>query len=254
MLGGLNRQGHWGAPIDNLSLLLAMSQYFRQYEADAPDFARPCLAGRDPGGERRIPGTVHRRPIGWTCPWPGSWSGTRNESTPSGTARAGCTTGWVCSMCPRDIRLDSLDRGFTVLRTFAPIDDERDVWQDADGAWHVRLGARVRVETTLVTPGPPDARAVVGVRCRPAWKPSTRPWPVPSRSRIRTWTHPGAAGGIGVGTTTISCCPERALINSARLYGGVYSYAVIAEATTAGNIPGSSGPCRGDLRTRDLRP
>ena len=38
MLGGLNRQGHWGSPIDNLSLLLAMSQYFRQYEADEPDF------------------------------------------------------------------------------------------------------------------------------------------------------------------------------------------------------------------------
>lgn len=37
-----------------------------------------------------------------------------------------------------------------VERTYEAIDDPEDVWQDDDGTWHIKLGARVRVRLTLV--------------------------------------------------------------------------------------------------------
>ena len=234
MLGGLNRQGHWGAPIDNLSLLLAMSQYFRQYEADAPDFAAhvwldETLVASDEYRERST--ATHRLDL------PMAWLMERNperiHTARDGTGRLYYRLG--LQYVPEDIRLDSLDRGFTVLRTFAPIDDERDVWQDADGAWHVRLGARVRVETTLVTPGP---RTHVRLSV-----------PLPAGLEA---VNPALAGSQPIEDPNLDASgrswwywrwydhdqllSERALINSARLYGGVYSYAVIAEATTAGTF------------------
>ena len=130
-----------------------MSQYFRQYEADEPDFTAhvwldETLVASDAYRGRST--ATHRLdlPMAWLM----ERDPERIHTVRDGTGRLYYRLG--LRYVPEDIRLDSLDRGFTVLRTFAPIDDEQDVWQDADGVWHVRLGARVRVETTLVTPGP----------------------------------------------------------------------------------------------------
>ena len=234
MLGGLNRQGHWGSPIDNLSLLLAMSQYFRQYEADEPDFAAhvwldETLVVSDEYRERST--ATHRLdlPMAWLM----EQNPERIHTARDGVGRLYYRLG--LQYVPEDIRLDSLDRGFTVLRTFAPMDDEGDVWQDADGVWHVRLGSRVRVETTLVTPGP---RTHVRLSV-----------PLPAGLEA---INPALAGSQPIEDPNTDASgrswwywrwydhdqllSERALINSARIYGGVYSYAVIAEATTAGTF------------------
>ncbi|MCY3658468.1 MAG: Ig-like domain-containing protein [Caldilineaceae bacterium] len=234
MLGGLNRQGHWGSPIDNLSLLLAMSQYFRQYEADEPDFAAhvwldETLVASDEYRERST--ATHRLdlPMAWLM----EQNPERIHTVRDGTGRLYYRLG--LQYVPEDIRLDSLDRGFTVLRTFAPIDDEQDVWQDADGVWHVRLGSRVRVETTLVTPGPrTHVRLSVplpaGLEAINPALAGSQPIEDPNRDASgRSWWY-------WRWYDHDQLLSERALINSARIYGGVYSYAVIAEATTAGTF------------------
>ena len=234
MLGGLNRRGHWGSPIDNLSLLLAMSQYFRQYEADEPDFAAhvwldDTLVVSDEYRERST--ATHRLdlPMAWLM----EQNPERVHTARDGTGRLYYRLG--LQYVPEDIRLDSLDRGFTVLRTFAPIDNEEDVWQDADGAWHVRLGVRVRVETTLVTPGPrTHVRLSVplpaGLEAINPALAGSQPIEDPNRDASgRSWWY-------WRWYDHDQLLSERALINSARLYGGVYSYAVIAEATTAGTF------------------
>jgi hypothetical protein len=51
---------------------------------------------------------------------------------------------------PSSLRLDPLDRGFVVARTYEAIDDPNDVSRDADGTWHIKAGARVRVRLTMV--------------------------------------------------------------------------------------------------------
>jgi alpha-2-macroglobulin len=43
------------------------------------------------------------------------------------------------------------DRGFLVTRRYEAVDDPGDVRRDADGAWRIRAGARVRVRVTLAT-------------------------------------------------------------------------------------------------------
>ena len=234
MLGGLNRQGHWGSPIDNLSLLLAMSQYFRQYEADEPDFAANVWLDETLVASEEFRGrTTATHQLDLPMAWLVEQDPERIQTVRDGDGRLYYRLG--LQYVPEDIRLDSLDRGFTVLRTFAPIDNEQDVWQDADGAWHVRLGARVRVETTLVTPGP-RTHVRLSVPLPAGLEPinpalaGSQPIEDPNRDASgrgwwywRWYDHD-------------QLLSERALIHSSRLYGGIYTYAVIAEATTAGTF------------------
>ncbi len=232
MLAGLNRHGYWGAPIDNLSLLLAMNQYFRQYEADEPNFTAnvwldETLVFSEEFRGRSTTTDQLDLPMAWLM----EQAPERIHTARDGTGRLYYRLG--LQYVPEDIRLDSLDRGFTVLRTFAPIDDEQDVWQDADGVWHIRLGSRVRVETTLVTPGPrTHVRLSVplpaGLEAINSALAGSQPIEDPNRDASgRSWWY-------WRWYDHDQLLSERALINSARIYGGVYSYAVIAEATTAG--------------------
>jgi hypothetical protein len=58
-------------------------------------------------------------------------------------------------------RLLPVDRGFSVDRQYEALDDPNDVRQDADGTWHIRAGARVRVRLVLVAPLRHDHVALV---------------------------------------------------------------------------------------------
>jgi hypothetical protein len=51
---------------------------------------------------------------------------------------------------PDDYKLPPLDMGFVVQREYEAIDDPEDVYQDDDGVWHIKAGARVRVKITMV--------------------------------------------------------------------------------------------------------
>ncbi len=51
---------------------------------------------------------------------------------------------------PDDYKLPPMDMGFVVQREYQAIDDPEDVYQDADGIWHIKAGARVRVKVTMV--------------------------------------------------------------------------------------------------------
>lgn len=55
---------------------------------------------------------------------------------------------------PSDLQLDARDEGFIVERTYLPVDDDGDVTRDENGNWHIRAGATVRVQLTMVA----DAR------------------------------------------------------------------------------------------------
>src|SRR6185436_10055375 len=51
---------------------------------------------------------------------------------------------------PADLNLKPVDYGFTVERVYEAVDDAADVSRAADGTWHVKAGARVRVRLTMV--------------------------------------------------------------------------------------------------------
>src|SRR4029079_18280133 len=53
---------------------------------------------------------------------------------------------------PRNLELAPLDAGFAVTRSYQAVDDPRDVTRGADGLWHAKDGARVRVTLTMTAP------------------------------------------------------------------------------------------------------
>src|SRR6185436_4122893 len=51
---------------------------------------------------------------------------------------------------PADLRSEALDRGFVVARSYEAVEAPGDVTRDADGIWHIKAGATVRVRLTMV--------------------------------------------------------------------------------------------------------
>ena len=49
-----------------------------------------------------------------------------------------------------NLTLAPRDEGFVVDRVYEAVDDPADVTRDADGTWHIRAGAKVRVRLTMV--------------------------------------------------------------------------------------------------------
>jgi uncharacterized protein YfaS (alpha-2-macroglobulin family) len=53
---------------------------------------------------------------------------------------------------PTDLRPPPIDEGFTVTRTYEPAEDPGDVRQDPSGAWHFKLGKKIRTRVTMMVP------------------------------------------------------------------------------------------------------
>ena len=111
-------------------------------------------------------------------------------------------------------------------------DNPEEVWQDADGRWHVKLGARVRINVTFVAPGTRHhvmlaSPLPAGLELlNPALK-ETEPFQVPNARGWYYWRW----------FDHQQLLDERAQAVTSYLWGGTYEYAVIAQATTAGIRP-----------------
>jgi hypothetical protein len=51
---------------------------------------------------------------------------------------------------PASLQLAPVDHGFVVERSYEAVDNAKDVTHAADGSWHVKAGARVRVRLKMV--------------------------------------------------------------------------------------------------------
>lgn len=144
-------RGRWSNTQENAWVLLAVQRYFREYEAQTPDFvARVWLGDRLAGsapfrgrtatrGQTEIPMRVLQqlRPPSLTVGM---------EGTGRLYYRAGLR------YAPRDLVLAPLQRGFAVERTYEAVDSAGDVTRGEDGIWRVRAGARIRVTVTMTAP------------------------------------------------------------------------------------------------------
>jgi len=155
LLGGQTR-GRWNNVQENSFVLLALNNYFDTFEAVTPDFVARIWLGDLYAAEHEFAGRT-----------------TDSDASLVPMAElidqaAAGETSLVVSMdgegrlyyrlglryAPEDLDLDPLDRGFVVQRSYEAIDDPDDVTQDANGTWHIRAGAEVRVRLTMVA----DAR------------------------------------------------------------------------------------------------
>lgn len=147
-------KGHWGNTQENVFVLLALDRYFNTFEAQTPDFVARIWLGETYAGEHAYVGRTTERhetaiPMSYLVD-PEIVAGDLQDLTISkeGSGRLYYRLG--LRYAPTDLTLDPLDMGFVVTREYEAVDDAGDVYQDEDGVWHVKAGARVRVRLTMV--------------------------------------------------------------------------------------------------------
>jgi uncharacterized protein YfaS (alpha-2-macroglobulin family) len=144
-------RGRWSNTQENAWVLLAVQRYFREYEAQTPDFVARVwlgdrLAGSAPFRGRsatRAQTEIPMRTLQQLRP-PSLTVGM--EGTGRLYYRAGLR------YAPRDLVLTPMQRGFAVERTYEAVDSTGDVSRGEDGIWRVRAGARIRVTVTMTAP------------------------------------------------------------------------------------------------------
>ena len=109
---------------------------------------------------------------------------------------------------PADLKLEPADYGFVVERTYEAIDDPKDVTRDADGTWHIKAGARVRVKLTMVNENRRYHVALVDPM--PAGLEPMNPalavtGPIPKDPNAAASRAAATGGGTAPGTSTRTC-------------------------------------------------
>ena len=230
LMAGRGRYGHWGSSQDNLFVLQAMQQYFQRYEATTPDFEAHVwlddnlvldapFRGRD----------AEYQQVSLPLDWLYAEDPTRIQIQRAGEGRLYYRLGF--DYVPDDLVVEPRERGFSVARSYVGLDDPEDVWQDAEGRWHVKLGTRVQINVTLVAPGTRHhvmlaSPLPAGLEfLNPALK-GTEPFQDPNARGWYYWRW----------FDHQQLLDERAQAVTSYLWGGTYEYAVIARATTAGTF------------------
>jgi len=144
--------GRWTNTQENVFILLALDRYFNTYEAQTPDFVARIWLGDQYAGEAAFRGrsTDYQQinvPMSVVAAQPSAQDLILSKEGPGRLYyRLGLR------YAPTDLKLPPYDAGFTVERTYEAVDDPADVQRDADGAWRIKAGARVRVKLTMVAP------------------------------------------------------------------------------------------------------
>ena len=230
-------RGRWGNTQENVFVLLALDRYFYTYEAETPDFVARIWLGETYAGEHSYAGYSTERhetqiPMSYLV------DGADTQDlvlSKTGPGRLYYRLG--LSYAPTDLNLDPLDMGFVVQREYEAVDDPEDVWQDEDGVWHVKAGARVRVRLTMVADNRRYHVALVDplpagleiVNPDLAVSGSTPQDPESSESRYGWWWW-------GTWYEHQNLRDERAEAFTSLLWDGVYEYTYIARATTPGTF------------------
>ncbi len=142
-------QGRWDNLQENAFILLALKRYFETYEGQTPQFvARVWLGERFAGAQEFTDRSTDRNVV--TIPTADVIAAGDADIVigHEGSGRLYYRLG--LRYAPDDLVLEPLDRGFVVERRYVAIDDPADVSQDPDGTWHIRAGARVRVQLSMV--------------------------------------------------------------------------------------------------------
>jgi uncharacterized protein YfaS (alpha-2-macroglobulin family) len=226
-------RGHWGNSQEDVFILLALDNYFNTFETQTPDFVARIWLGDTFAGEQQFEGRSTER---YQTDIPMSYLAEQEVGdlvvSMEGDGRLYYRL--ALNYAPSDLKLDPLNRGFVVQRTYEAVDDADDVWQDDDGTWHFKLGARVRVRLTmvadnrryhvaLVDPLPAGLEAI-----NPALAVSQSVPPDPNgRGTIPYWWW-------GNWYQHQNMRDERLEAFTTLLWEGVYTYDYVARATTPG--------------------
>jgi hypothetical protein len=236
-------RGRWENTQENVFVLLALDSYFSHYENVTPDFVARVWLGDQYAGDHAFKGHTTERvetdfPMDWLM---AHGSGKNLVLTKTGPGRLYYRLGM--SYAPKDLKMPAADYGFTVERRYEAIDHKEDVTRDADGTWHVKAGAQVRVHVTMVAPTrryhvaltdplPAGLEAMNPALAVTGHVPDS-PQDMRSRRYGWWWSFPWYEYQ--------NLRDERAEAFTPLLWEGVYTYEYVARATTPGTfvVPGA---------------
>jgi uncharacterized protein YfaS (alpha-2-macroglobulin family) len=232
-------KGRWGNTQENVFVLLALDRYFNTYEAQTPDFVARIWLGETYAGSGEFRGrSTERReilvPMSYVL---AETAGGMQDLIISkdGAGRLYYRLG--LRYAPTDLNLPPLDMGFVVQRAYEGVDNPEDVYKDAQGRWHIKAGARVRVKLTMVADNRRYHVALVdplpaGLEIvNPALAVSGSVPQDPADTQIRYgwwWWRPWYEHQ--------NLRDNRAEAFASLLWDGVYQYSYIARATTPGTF------------------
>lgn len=236
-------KGRWGNTQENCFVLLALDGYFRKYESATPDFVARAWLGERYAAEQRYRGrTTEQRhlrlPLGLL--------GSAGQDTPLVLAKEGPGRLYYrlgMRYAPQSLQLAPADYGFAVQRRYTALDDPADVHRDADGTWHLKAGASVRVELEFVAPSRRYHVALVDPL--PAGLEAVNPAlamvaerPIPRGSK--SWSEGAVARGAFFWPwwhwhEHQNLRDDRVEAFASLVWGGVYTYSYEARATTPGS-------------------
>jgi uncharacterized protein YfaS (alpha-2-macroglobulin family) len=232
-------RGRWNNTQENVFVLLALDRYFNTFEEQEPEFvARIWLGDTYAGSHEFIGRSTDQRetviPMDYLLDEaPGGGDTQDLILSKEGPGRLYYRLG--LRYAPDDLELDPLDMGFVVQRTYEAVDDPDDVYQDEDGVWHVKAGARVRVRLSMVA----DNRRyhVALVDPLPAGLEIVNPALAVTGSIPQDPNQPDFRYGWwwwGTWYEHQNMRDERAEAFATLLWDGVYDYSYVTRATTPG--------------------
>jgi uncharacterized protein YfaS (alpha-2-macroglobulin family) len=236
------KAGRWANTNESAFVLLALDRYFEVFEKVTPDFVARVWLGDRYAGEQAYKGRTtdeHQLDV----PMALLGTGTKNlVIDKQGQGRLYYRIGM--SYAPKDLAQKPRDAGFTVQRAYEAVDDPKDVSRDAQGVWHVKAGAKVRVRLTLVAPSRRYHVALVDPL--PAGLEAMNPALAVTGDIPRDPNpHPGQGAQDGAKLwwwwadhwyEHENLRDERVEAFSSLLWEGVYNYAYVARATTPGTF------------------
>jgi uncharacterized protein YfaS (alpha-2-macroglobulin family) len=141
--------GRWSTTQENCFVLLALHRYFETFEKVTPDFVARLWLGQQFAGEQSFRGrSADSKEL--RVPMAAMQGRQDLVIDKQGPGRLYYRLGM--KYAPKNLQLPPLERGFSVERSYEAVDDNRDVRLDPDGRWHIRAGARIKVNLKMVAP------------------------------------------------------------------------------------------------------
>ena len=237
--GLLGRQqgGQWNNLQDNTFALVAMRHYYDTQEAATPNFVASVWLGDRLAGQHRYSGRTTEQtkaviPTSAVLDQGNTSLTLADNGSGRMYYRIGLTT------APAGLAVPALDRGFSVIRSYAGADNAADVTRGAAGVWQIKAGARVRVTLTMVSRSAQTHVALADPL--PAGLEALNP------ALATTSRDLAGKNAAGADPDPFTWNPtwydhqdlrdDRAEAFAGYLPGGVYTYSYLAAATTPGSF------------------
>jgi uncharacterized protein YfaS (alpha-2-macroglobulin family) len=231
------KAGRWLNTQENTFALRALDTYFQTYEKVTPDFVARVWLGDDYAGDHAFKGrSTDYYNVSIAMKDVATHDKQDLTIQKDGQGRLYYRVGMTYA--PASLKLEPADYGFVVTRRYEGADNASDVTRDAQGTWHIKAGARVRVKLTMVNENRRYHVALVdplpaGLEAMNAALAVTGPIPTdPNEQKARGaywWWY-------GPWYEHQNLRDERTEAFASLLWEGVHEYSYVARATTPGNF------------------